>query len=104
MDENGNGVRDASEAGLEGVRVVIGGRTVRTDAEGRHQVWDLVPFEPVTAWADPASIADPRMVPVREWVEVVVPQASFGRLDIAVTPSHEIWGSVVRAPPNGGGS
>ena len=101
VDENGNGVRDAGEAGLDGVRVVIGGRTVRTDSEGRHQVWDLVPFEPVSAWADPTSLADPRMVPVRDRVEVVVPPASFGRLDIAVTPSQEIWGSVVRATPNG---
>ena len=101
VDENGNGVRDPGESGLDGVRVVIGGRTVRTDAEGRHRVWDLVPFEPVRVWIDPRSIPDPRMVSVRSEVTVRVPPASFGRLDIAVTPSQEVWGTVVRVTPDG---
>jgi hypothetical protein len=101
VDENGNGVRDPDEPGLEGVRVVIGGRTARTDAEGRHRVWDLVPFEPVRVWIDPASIPDPRMVSVRGDMTVRVPPASFGRLDIAVTPSQELWGTVVRVTPDG---
>lgn len=101
VDENGNGVRDPAERGLDDVRVVVGGRTVRTDAEGRHEAWDLAPYEPVRVWADSTSIADPRLVPVRNEVEVVVPPSSFGRLDIPVTPSREIWGRVVRVTPHG---
>ncbi|MEX2466276.1 MAG: hypothetical protein WD995_05165 [Gemmatimonadota bacterium] len=101
VDDNGNGVRDPGEPGLDGARVVIGGRTVRTDADGRHRTWDLVPFEPVRVWVDPSSITDPRLVPVLGEVEVVVPPSSFGRLDIPVTFSQEIWGSVVRSTSQG---
>jgi len=101
LDENGNGVRDPGEAGLEGVRLVIGGRTVRTDVDGRHHTWDLVPFETVRVWADSGSIADPTLVPVRDQVEVRVPPSSFGRVDIPITPSQELWGSVVRVTGSG---
>jgi hypothetical protein len=101
VDENGNGALDPFERGLDGVRVVIGGRTVRTDEMGRHLAWDLVPYEPVRVWADSTSIGDPTLVPVRTEVEVLVPPASFGRLDIAVTPSVELAGRVVRVTPDG---
>jgi hypothetical protein len=96
VDDNGNGLRDPDEAGVDGVRVVIGGRAVRTDEDGRHLAWDLVPFEPVDIWADSASIADPFLVPVRDRVQVVVPPSSFGRLDIPLTPSSELVGSVIQ--------
>ncbi|MCA1789041.1 MAG: carboxypeptidase-like regulatory domain-containing protein, partial [Thioalkalivibrio sp.] len=49
----------------------------------------------------PNSIPDPRMVSARAEVVVRVPPASFGRLDIAVTPSQELWGTVVRVTPEG---
>lgn len=101
VDENGNGLRDPGERGLEGVRVVVGGRATRTDAQGRHGVWDLVPFEPVRVWADSASIADPTLVPLRGAIEVAVPPSSVRRVDIAVTPSRELWGRVVRVTPDG---
>jgi hypothetical protein len=101
VDENGNGRRDPGERGLEGVRVVVGGRAARTDAQGRHHVWDLVPFEPVRIWADSASIADPTLVPVRGDLEAAVPPSSTRRVDIAVTPSRELWGRVVHVTPDG---
>jgi hypothetical protein len=95
-DDNGNGIRDADEPGLPGVRVVVGGRAVRTDAQGRHSSWDLVPFEPVEIWTDSTSIPDPTLVPVRNQISVMVPPSSFGRVDLAVSPSREIAGRVVR--------
>jgi hypothetical protein len=101
VDENGNGIRDPEETGLDGVRVVIGSRTVRTDEDGRHHAWDLVPFEPVDVWADSASIADPSLVPTRGQVRVVVPPSSFGRVDIPLARARELVGRVVRVTPDG---
>jgi len=95
LDENGNGARDPDERDLEGVRVVVGSRAVTTDDLGRHTAWDLVPFEPVEVWADSASIADPTLVPVHSAVSVRVPPASFGRVNVPLTRSREILGSVV---------
>ena len=101
VDDNGNGIRDPDETGLDDVRVVIGGRTVRTDEDGRHHAWDLVPFEPVDVWADSASISDPFLVPTRGQVRVVVPPSSFGRVDIPVARARELVGRVVRATADG---
>lgn len=101
VDDNGNGIRDPDERGLDDVRVVIGGRTVRTDEDGRHHAWDLVPFEPVEVWADSASIADPFLVPTRDQVRVIVPPSSFGRVDIPLARARELVGRVVRVTPDG---
>lgn len=96
LDGNGNGVRDAGEEGLEGVRLVVGGRPVVTDADGRHTSWDLIPYQSVEIWTDSASIQDPTLVPTRNQVRVEVPPSSFGRVDVPVTPSREVVGRVVR--------
>ncbi|HSM05388.1 MAG TPA: hypothetical protein VK858_12285 [Longimicrobiales bacterium] len=96
VDRNGNGILDSDEAGLEGVRLVVGGQAVTTDARGRYNAWDLLPFRPVRLWADSTSIDDPTLVPARGQVEVVVPPSSFGRVDVAVSPSREVTGRAVR--------
>lgn len=95
LDENGNGERDPEDLDLEGVRVVVGNRAVTTDSAGRHAAWDLVPFEPVEVWADSTSLSDPTLVPVHSALSVRVPPASFGRVNVPVTRSREIMGSVV---------
>lgn len=95
LDRNGDGWRDPGEEGIEGVRLVVGSQTVTTDEEGRHSAWDLVPFEPVRIWADSASIADPTLVPTYSHVQVTVPPASFGRVDVPVLYSRELVGRVV---------
>jgi len=96
LDRNSNGIRDADESGLEGVRMVVGGRAVTTDAIGRYKAWDLLPFQPVRMWTDSTSIGDPTLVPARGQLEVRVPPSSFGRVDVPVSPSREITGEVVR--------
>lgn len=95
LDDNGNGRFDMGESGVEGVRMMVGGRTVRTMADGRYTAWDLPPYQAVNLWADSASIPDPTLVPVRGIVEVVVPPSSFGRVDVPVASSREVTGSVV---------
>lgn len=69
---------------------------MRTDAQGRHRSWDLVPFEPVEIWTDSTSIPDPTLVPVRNQISVMVPPSSFGRVDLPVSHSREVAGRVVR--------
>jgi hypothetical protein len=50
----------------------------------------------VEIWTDSTSIPDPTLVPVRNQISVMVPPSSFGRVDLAVSPSREIAGRVVR--------
>jgi len=101
LDENGNGIRDPREEGLEGVRLVVGGRPVVTDAQGRHTSWDLVPYREVEVWADSTSIQDPTLVPKQSRVRVDVPPSSVGRLDVPVTISRQITGEVVQVQEPG---
>lgn len=101
IDTDGDGERDPEERGVPGVRLVVGGKTVTTDQNGRHTLWDLVPYEPLTVWTDSSSIPDPRLVPVEAAVRVVAPPSSYGRLDVALTPSREITGRVVRTSDSG---
>jgi hypothetical protein len=77
------------------VRLVVGDHAVTTDAFGRHTAWDLVPFEPVEIWADSTFIEDPTLVPTRNAVRVTVPPASFRRVNVPVSPSSEITGTVL---------
>ncbi|MDT8341453.1 MAG: carboxypeptidase-like regulatory domain-containing protein [Longimicrobiales bacterium] len=96
LDRDGDGAMGPGEEPLEGVRVVVGNETVTSDARGRISHWDLVPFEPVELWTDSASIQDPTLVPTFNRVRVTVPPASFGWVNLPVTPAREIWGRVVR--------
>jgi hypothetical protein len=96
VDSNGNGTREPGESGLSGVRLLVGGERVSTGLDGHYAAWDLLPFQPVRVWADSTSISDPVLVPTMGEVEVLVPPSSFGRVDIPVSPSHEIVGRVVR--------
>lgn len=101
LDENGDGVRDGVEPPLEGVRVIAGGRTVRTDARGRWATWNLVPFESVRVHLDSLSIPDPRWVPARGPTEVAVPPSSYGRLDLPLVRFAELSGRVIRSTDEG---
>jgi hypothetical protein len=94
MDSNGNGVRDEGEEGMPGVRLVVGGKTVTSDDQGRHTSWDLIPYQQVEVWADSTSIMDPTLVPQQSRVRVDVPPSSFGRVDIPLTVSRQIAGQV----------
>jgi hypothetical protein len=101
LDENGNGDMDPGEPVLDGVRVVMGGQTVRTDSQGRFRAWDLVPFEPLRLRVDPQSIPDPTWISLRGVVEVEVPPASYRRVDLPLSPSGEVTGRAVRVNGEG---
>ncbi len=96
LDENGNGRRDADEPGISGVRVVIEGRTVTTDDEGRYYLDDLLPWEPARIEILHASLAHPLWAPAVRSVDVTLSPSSVRRVDLAVVRGGEIRGRVVR--------
>lgn len=101
IDENGNGIRDPGERVLEGVRVIVGGQTVRTDARGRYTAWDLIPFEPMRIQIDPGSVPDPTWAPYPGVVEVEIPPASYRRVDLPLSHTGEVLGQAVRVNGDG---
>jgi len=104
LDENANGRWDSGEPLLEGVKVVVDGRTVVTDAHGRYRAWDLPSHQVVRVGLHEPSIPDPRWVPAHRTIDVELPPASFRRLDLRVVPSREIEGRVLRPGRDGNGS
>lgn len=101
LDENGNGRRDPAEPALSGVRVLVEGRAVETDAGGRYAIWDLVPWEMTRVELDPLSIPNPLWVSSLGTVDLPLTPSSYRRLDLPVVPGQEIGGRVVRIDAEG---
>ncbi|TVP56260.1 MAG: hypothetical protein EA351_08430 [Gemmatimonadales bacterium] len=101
LDENGNGRRDPGEPVLSGVRVMIEGRTVTTDEQGRYTHWDLTPYEMTRVQLDPMTLPNPLWVPALGTIELPLAPSSYRRLDLPVVPGAEISGRIVRISDGG---
>ena len=101
LDENGNGRWDPGEPALSGVRVVVEGRVVETDASGRYDIWDLTPYEMTRVALDPLSLRNPLWVPADGTIDLPLAPSSYRRLDLPVVPGQEIGGRVVRIDAEG---
>jgi len=98
LDANGNGVRDANEPGLPGIRVRVGAWLVRTDDVGRFRVWDVTPFEPLVIEVDPGSAADPQWVPAHDRYLVSPGPNRFMPVEIPFLQTVEVTGTVQLEP------
>jgi hypothetical protein len=96
LDENGNGIRDAGEPGVAGVRVMVEGRSVTTDAQGRYMADNLLPFESTRISIHAPSIPNPTWLPLHAVIDVPLAPSSFRRLDLALQRTGEVSGRVVR--------
>jgi hypothetical protein len=94
LDRNGNGVLDAGEHGLPGVRLVAGAQMVETDDYGRWSVWSLAPFEATDLAVDRTSLADPRWLPAFERAVATVSPNGFRRIDLPLLEGVEVEGRV----------
>jgi len=64
LDLNGNGAADPGEPPVPDIRLRIGPSGVTSDAAGRFEAWDLVPFEALIVEVDTLSIGDPLWLPL----------------------------------------
>jgi hypothetical protein len=94
-DDNGNGVRDAGEPGLEGVPVSVGGWPAKTDADGRFAAWGLSPSEPVQIDVDTLAFADPHYLLPAPVIRVTPTPNTFGNIQVPVEVGAEVSGFVV---------
>jgi hypothetical protein len=94
-DDNGNGVRDSGEPGLEGVPVSVGGWPAKTDADGRFAAWGLSPSEPVQIDVDTLSFADPHYLLPAPVLRVTPTPNTFGDVQVPVEVGAEVSGFVV---------
>lgn len=101
LDENGNGHRDPGEPGLEGVRVIIEGRSVTTGADGHYYLDDLVPWESTRISVQQTSLPHPLWTPAVGSVDVPLAPSSVRRVDLGVVRGGEVRGRIVRAGPDG---
>jgi len=97
LDENGNGVRDAGESGLEGVPVHVGGWSDLTDERGRFAAWDLFPFEAAYVEVDSLGFDDPRLALPNHTIRVHPSPNSFQSIDVPVVIGAEVSGYVLLA-------
>ncbi|TVP42678.1 MAG: hypothetical protein EA350_14965 [Gemmatimonadales bacterium] len=101
LDENGNGRPDPGEPTVPGVRVVVEGRSVTTDAEGRYSAENLTPFEATRVSIHAPSVPNPTWLPVDAAVDIPLAPSSFRRLDLPLQRTGEVSGRVVKADPAG---
>ncbi len=95
LDENGNGIRDAGEEGLDGIPIRVGGWYDETDALGRFSAWDLFPFETSFVEVDSLAFEDPRLVVPNPVTRVSPTPNSYLSVDVPVVVGAEISGFVV---------
>jgi hypothetical protein len=97
IDENLDGRFDADESPAEGVRVVIGDRTARTDASGFYQVLGLTPYLPVATAIDSASLPSPLLIPTLPRRGIAVAPYRVERLDIPLMRGGVLDGVIQEA-------
>jgi hypothetical protein len=96
LDENGDGRRSPDEAPLAGVNITAGqfGSSDPTDERGHAMVEGLPPYEQVLIALDESSLPDPFLMARGKGV-VVVPRAGVPAvLEIAVSPTGEVEGTL----------
>jgi hypothetical protein len=97
LDRNLNGVRDAGEPPVAGVRVQIGTGGASSDADGRYRVWDLVPFLPLPVTIDSASLPSPLWIPTLPHSALEAGPNRFEPLDIPLVAGGVVEGRLVWA-------
>lgn len=102
QDLNGDGVQEADEPGVAGVRLRVGSRGVTTDSLGRYSAWDLVPFETMSVEVDTLSLTDPLWVPASLLYRLVPGPNSYDAVDVALLPASEAAGRVELGEPGVG--
>ena len=98
MDENGDGVRQPSEAALPDVPLTAGNAFVdaATDKAGRGAIDGLEPFRPVMIGIDAGSLPDPYVQPALPGVVVTPRPGVATRVLLPMAAAGEIEGSLRR--------
>jgi hypothetical protein len=103
LDENGNGLRDLGEPGLEEIPVRVGGWLEETDADGRFRAWDLFPYEPIDIDVDSLAFDNPLYVLPARVIRVRPSPNSFVPVEIPVVVGAELAGLVLIGDEGVGG-
>ena len=98
MDDNGDGVRQPSEAALPDVPLTAGNAFVdaATDKTGRGAIDGLEPFRPVLIGIDAGSLPDPYVQPALPGVVVTPRPGVATRVLLPMAAAGEIEGSLRR--------
>ena len=97
LDSNGNGVRDVTEAAIEGLSVGVGAHRITTDSLGRFAVWDVIPFEAVIVRIDSADIDNPLWIPASPALSVYPQPNAFSWVGLPLVMGGEANGRVAFA-------
>lgn len=96
LDENLNGRYDPGELRIPNAYVRVGSTGVISDAEGRYQLWDIVPFEPVSLEVDSLSLPSPLWVPATDRLRAELGPNRYLRLDFPIVSGGTVEGTVVQ--------
>ena len=87
-------IYDPGEPPVPGARLRIGPWYVYADEEGEYATWDLVPFEALTVWVDPASGTDAQWTPAATQYVVRPDPNRFEPVNIPFVQTAEVMGEV----------
>jgi hypothetical protein len=98
MDDNGDGVRQPSEAALAGVPLTAGHAYIEqaTGKDGQGAIVGLEPFRPVLIGIDAGSLPDPYVQPARPGVVVTPRPGVATRVALPMVAAGEIEGTLRR--------
>jgi hypothetical protein len=95
VDTDLDGIWDPEESPVAGARLILGGRGIRTDDDGRFEWWGLQPHEPVRVLVDTNSLRDPAWVPVVPGVLVTPAPGQLVQVSLPVTETAVLDGEVI---------
>jgi len=100
LDLDGDGEYDPGEPPVPGARLRIGPWYVHADEQGEYATWDVVPFEALTIWVDPASGTDAQWTPATTRYVVRPDPNRFQPVNIPFVQTAEVMGEVRLMPAN----
>jgi hypothetical protein len=95
LDRDADGVRDADEPVVPGVRVQVGAGHATADSSGRYRVWDLVPYVPVDVSVDSTTLPSPLWIPALASPRIEIGPNRFEPLDVPLVPGGVVEGRVL---------
>ncbi|HET9276182.1 MAG TPA: hypothetical protein VFN96_08940, partial [Gemmatimonadales bacterium] len=95
LDLNDDGVREADEPTVSGVRLQIGLGATVTNQKGDFRIWDVTPYEPTYVAVDTTSLPTPLWIPAYGAMLVEPNPNRFRVLDVPILPGGVVEGRVV---------
>jgi hypothetical protein len=94
LDENGDGVRQSSEAPVPGVQLYVNNKSLVSDKQGAFMVWGLPGFNTQQILVDTSSLSDPTWIPTQSFTTVRTLAGTVVNVNIPIVTAGVLRGTI----------